>query len=109
MASLSASLLLTSYMASISTLLLRRLTGPNSPFHQWTLENLRATVNIVALCFLSVFWIFSFFPLTAVVTTKGVNWNALMFAIIAVVAAVYYLAKARHEYVGPMMVVNRDS
>jgi amino acid transporter len=108
-ASLSASLLLTSYMVSISTLLLRRLTGPNLPTRRWTLGKWGAAINIVALCFLSVFWIFSFFPPTAIVTTTTMNWNSLMFGIIVVVATVYYFAKARHEYVGPVMLVKRDT
>ena len=108
-ASLSASLLLTSYMVSISTLLLRRATGPNLPSRRWSLGRWGATVNIIALCFLSVFWIFSFFPPTAVVTTTTMNWNSLMFAIIVVVATLYYFLKARHEYVGPVMLVKRDS
>jgi choline transport protein len=108
-ASLSASLLLTSYMVSISTLLLRRYTGPNLPTRRWSLGRWGALVNIVALCFLCVFWIFSFFPPTKVVTTTTMNWNCLMFAIIIVVAALYYLVKARHEYVGPVMLVKRDS
>jgi choline transport protein len=108
-ASLSASLLLTSYMVSISTLLLRRLTGPNLPTRRWTLGKWGATVNIVALCFLSVFWIFSFFPPTAVVTTQTMNWNSLMFGIIVAVATAYYFGKARYEYVGPVMLVKRDS
>jgi choline transport protein len=43
------------------------------------------------------------------VTTTTMNWNCLMFAIIIVVAALYYLVKARHEYVGPVMLVKRDS
>jgi choline transport protein len=102
-------MLLTSYMVSISTLLLRRYTGPNLPTRRWSLGRWGAVVNIVALCFLSVFWIFSFFPPTAVVTTTTMNWNSLMFAIIVVVALVYYLLKARHEYVGPVMLVKRDS
>lgn len=108
-ASLSASLLLSSYMVSISTLLLRRFTGPNLPPRRWTLGKWGATVNIIALCFLSIFWIFSFFPPTAVVTTKTMNWNALMFAIIILMATVYYLLKARYEYIGPVMLVKRDS
>jgi amino acid transporter len=108
-ASLSASLLLTSYMVSISTLLLRRATGPNLPTRRWSLGRWGAMVNVIALCFLSVFWIFSFFPPTAVVTTTTMNWNCLMFAIIIVVAALYYLVKARHEYVGPVMLVKRDN
>ncbi|KAN0096808.1 amino acid permease [Hyaloscypha variabilis] len=107
--SLSASLLLTSYMVSISTLLLRRFTGPNLPPRRWTLGKWGAPINIIALCFLSVFWIFSFFPPTAVVTTQTMNWNALMFAIIVIVATLYYLFKARFEYVGPVMLVKRDS
>jgi choline transport protein len=108
-ASLSASLLLTSYMVSISTLLLRRYTGPSLPTRRWSLGRWGALVNIVALCFLCVFWVFSFFPATEVVTTTTMNWNCLMFAIIIVVAALYYLVKARHEYVGPVMLVKRDS
>ena len=106
--SLSASLLLTSYMFSISTLLLRRATGPDLPSRRWSLGKWGATVNIIAVCFLSVFWIFSFFPPTAVVTTTTMNWNSLMFVIIVLVAALYYFLKARHEYIGPVMLVKRD-
>jgi amino acid transporter len=107
-ASLSASLLLTSYMVSISTILLRRATGPNLPPRRWSLGRWGFVVNIIALAFLSVFWVFSFFPPTAVVTTSTMNWNVLMFAIIIVVATLYYFIKARHEYVGPVMLVKRD-
>ena len=107
-ASLSASLLLTSYMVWISTLLLRRLTGPNLPPRRWSLGKYGAVINIIALCFLNVFWIFSFFPSTAEVTTTTMNWNSLMFGIIVVFAASYYVLKARKEYVGPVMLVKRD-
>jgi choline transport protein len=107
--SLSASLLLTSYVVSISTLLLRRYRGPNLPSRRWSLGRWGATVNIIGLCFLSVFWIFSFFPPTALVTTTTMNWNCLMFAIIIIIAGLYYFFKARYEYVGPVMLVKRDS
>ena len=106
--SLSLSLLLTSYMVSISTLLVRRLTGPALPPRRWSLGRAGTAVNILALCFLVVFWIFSYFPGTAIVTTTTMNWNSLMFVIILIMAAVWYVIKARHEYIGPVMLVKRD-
>lgn len=106
--SLCGSLLLSSYTISVSTTLLRRFTGPSLPPRRWSLGRWGAIINIMALCFLGVVWIFSFFPLTEIVTTQTMNWNSAMFVTIVIVAMAYYFLKARHEYVGPVMLVKRD-
>lgn len=35
------------------------------------------------------------------------NWSSVMFAGLLIVAAIYYVVKARHEYRGPVAYVKR--
>lgn len=36
------------------------------------------------------------------------NWSSAMFGGVLIVAAVYYIFKGRHDYVGPVMLVKRE-
>ena len=105
--SLAVSALLSTYMISFSCLILRRLRGPALPPRRWSLGRFGLAINVGAVVFLFVVWVFIFFPLEAKVTPATMNWNALMFASTMIFAVVYYFAWGRRSYTSPVDLVRR--
>ena len=95
-------------MISFSCLILRRLRGPPLPQRRWSLGRFGLTINIGAVVFLFVVWIFIFFPLEAEVTLETMNWNSLMFGSTMIFAGVYYVAWGRRFYTSPVDLVKRN-
>ena len=94
-------------MISFSFLVLRRLRGPPLPPRRWSLGYFGLAINIGAVLFLFIVWIFIFFPLTAEVTLETMNWNSLMFGSTMIFAGVYYFAWGRKFYTSPVDLVKR--
>lgn len=65
-------------------------------------------VNIVALAFMAVTYIFTFFPLAVPVTLETMNWSCLIYGGVIIIAFVYYAAYGRHIYSGPVVLIKRD-
>ncbi|MCJ1405363.1 hypothetical protein MMC11_008590 [Xylographa trunciseda] len=105
---LMVSSLLSSYMVSTMCLLCKRLRGEPLPESRWTLGRFGIYINTVALMFLVVIWIFTFFPITTNVNSTTMNWNVLMYFGVMIFAAVYYMIWGRHVYVGPVALIKRD-
>jgi choline transport protein len=42
------------------------------------------------------------------VTAANMNWSSVMLVGVLIIATIYYVVKARHEYVGPVMYVKRE-
>lgn len=59
-------------------------------------------INLIALAFLALVWVMSFFPLMANPTYETMNWASLAYSSVLILGALYYLFKARHNYVGPV-------
>ncbi|RMZ84563.1 hypothetical protein DV737_g1207, partial [Chaetothyriales sp. CBS 132003] len=106
--SLGGVAILTSYYITICCIIYRRLNGPPLPPRRWSLGKAGLWINIAALCFLTPIWFFAFWPLAKPVTATNMNWSSPMFCGTLIIAIAYYLIKARHEYVGPVMHVKRD-
>lgn len=64
-------------------------------------------INIASLLFLAPIWIFAFWPLATPVTAANMNWPSTMFGGIIIFALIYYVARARHQYDGPVLQVKR--
>ncbi len=64
-----------------------------------------STVETIAILFLAVVWVFTFFPLTREVTVQTMNWSSVIFSSVVVVALTYYYAYARKIYTGPVALV----
>lgn len=65
-------------------------------------------INIVAIAFALFQVVMSFFPLTAVVNQETMNYGVVMFSGVAIISVVYYVARARHVYKGPVVHINHD-
>ena len=65
-------------------------------------------VNIIALIFLSAFFVFCFFPSATPVQPDTMNWNIVMFGGIFLWATGFYVLKGRKVYVPPVRTVKRN-
>jgi choline transport protein len=98
--SLGAVAILSSYLVVIGTLIWRRLYG--------ALGRFGLAINIVAVCFILPLWFFAFWPIATPVTAETMNWASVIFSGVLLIAVVYYVAKGRHEYDGPVALIKRD-
>jgi choline transport protein len=106
--SLAVSALLGTYIISFSCLIFRRIQGEPLPPRRWTLGRFGIFVNIGAVLFLLVVWVFVFFPVAIPVTPSTMNWNAVMFGGTMIFAVFYYLLFGRKTYTSPVELVKRN-
>jgi len=88
-------------------MIIRRFRGPLPP-RRWSLGRYGLFVNMGAVAFLLVVWVFVFFPLSPVVTTETMNWSILMFGFTMLFAVVYYLLVGKKTYKSPVDLIKRD-
>jgi choline transport protein len=105
--SLAVSALLGTYIISFTCLILRRFRGPLPP-RRWSLGAAGIFINIGAVMFLLVVWVFVFFPVQTPVTPQTMNWNVVMFCGTMIFAVVYYFAWGRKYYTSPVDLVKRN-
>jgi choline transport protein len=106
--SLAVSALLGTYIISFSCLVLKRLRGEPLPSRRWSLGRFGIFVNIGALMYLLLVWLFIFFPISTPVTPSSMNWNSVMFGGTMIFAVVYYLVFGRKTYTAPVDLVKRN-
>lgn len=106
--SLAVSALLGTYIISFVCLVLRRIRGPDLPIRRWSLGRAGIFVNIGAIAFLVVVWVFIFFPIEPEVTPDTMNWNSVMFGGIMIFAVIYYFVRGRKYYKSPVELVKRN-
>jgi choline transport protein len=87
-------------------MILRRFRGPLPP-HRWSLGKYGLFINIGAVAFLLIVWVFVFFPLTPAVTPETMNWSILMFGSTMLFAVVYYLLVGKKTYKSPVDLIER--
>ncbi|KAL2054419.1 hypothetical protein ABVK25_005167 [Lepraria finkii] len=88
--SLNASGLLTSYIICIACILQKRLRGETLPASRFNLGKAGNAVNIIALCFLTVFWLFQFFPAAPSPAPSEMNWSCVIWTSVLVFFMTYY-------------------
>ena len=106
--SLGAVTILSSYLVVIGCLIWRRLYGAPLPPRRWSLGRAGLAINIVAVLFILPLWFFAFWPTATPVTAETMNWASVIFMGVLSIAVVYYLAKGRREYDGPVALIKRD-
>ena len=97
--SVSATGLFTSYLVVIGTVLARKLRGepfPASRFH--VPRTIGIVVNIIAICFLSVAFLFLFFPAVPSPNAIDMNWGVLIYGVVTLFSIIYYHWKGKHQY-----------
>ncbi|CBY00789.1 similar to amino acid permease [Plenodomus lingam JN3] len=102
--SISNAALIFSYIISIGCVRLKRLRGEPLLPRRWSLGKFGGIINDLALAFLIVAFVFSFFPMTPNPAAVDMNWAALMFAALAVIATANYFVSARNSYIAPDLV-----
>src|SRR5277367_6175371 len=95
--SLALVAILGTYMISISIFILRRLRGP-LPRSRWSLGKMGIFINIGAVAWLLMVWVFCFFPVAIPVTVTTMNWNVVMFVGISVIGLGYWFIWGSKEY-----------
>lgn len=106
--SLSVSALLGTYILSFTCLVIRRFKGP-LPDRRWSLGSMGLFINLGAVMFLLVVWVFCFFPISPEVTPETMNWNSVMFCGAMLFAMLYYLLHGRKHYTSPRNLVKRNN
>lgn len=100
--------ILTSYIITIGCVLAKRLKGEQLPPRRWSLGKFGLYLNCISIVFLLPLWFFSFWPLGVPVTAPTMNWSSTMFGGVLILAMLYYVFRARHQYTGPVMQVKRE-
>ncbi|EEP82281.1 conserved hypothetical protein [Uncinocarpus reesii 1704] len=100
--SLGVASLLSSYIISISCVRLKRWRGEPLPPARWSMGKWSSTVETIAILFLVIAWVFSFFPLTRSVDVQTMNWSCAIFGGVVIFALIYYFTYARNVYKGPV-------
>ncbi len=103
--SLLVSSLFTAYFISISSILVKRLRGEPLPPSRWSLGRFAIPCNIVALLYIILAFVVSFFPIFKQVTAVSMNWSVLVWGVIIIFATIVYFVSGRHIYKGPVVLV----
>ncbi|KAL9577566.1 MAG: hypothetical protein Q9212_006285 [Teloschistes hypoglaucus] len=92
----------------VQGILHKRLGGEPLPASRFNLGRAGNTINIIALCFLAVFWVFQFFPAAPIPAPSDMNWSCVIWTGVLVFFVTYYAFWGRHNYVGPIAYVKSD-
>jgi choline transport protein len=106
--SLSNAALLISYITSIGLLRLKRLRNQPLLPRRWSLGKWGGPVNDVALAFLIVSFVMSFFPTSPNPDAADMNWAIVIFVVVVVAAMVNYYVNAHKHYIPPVCLVKND-
>lgn len=106
--SLGIGALISSYIVSISCIILKRYRGEPMLASRFSLGKWGMPLNIVSVLFLTLVFVMSFFPITKEVDVVTVNWSALVYSTVVIFAIIYYFARGRKFYSGPVAYVKKD-
>ena len=99
---------MSSYIVTISCVLLKRIRGQPLPARRWSLGRYGMAINIASLCFLCPLFVFAFFPLATPVVPSTMNWSSLIFGSVILFATAYYVIYGRKHYIPPVFIVKRE-
>ena len=94
--------------SQISGMLHKRLRGEPFPASRFNLGKAGSAINIIALCFLTVFWVFQFAPHAPNPSPSDMNWSCVIWTTVLVFFTTYYTIWGRHTYTGPIAYVRND-
>lgn len=105
--SLSNAALLFSYTLAIGCVRLKRWRNETLLPRRWSLGRWGSLINDVALAFLTISFVFSFFPGNPKPAPEDMNWAVVIFAFVLLAAGGYYAARGRDKYVAPVALVKQ--
>jgi len=106
-ASLGTCALLSSYMISIYCIFLKRWRKEPLLPSRFSLGPAGIWINGISIFYLGIAFLFAFFPVAPHSPPEAMNWNILIYGIVVIFSLVYFFAKGRKTYVGPVEYINR--
>ena len=100
--------IMTSYLVTIACIIYRRFDNNEFPSSKFSLGRMGLPINTLALGYLCVAVIFTFFPAEPNPSLAEMNWASLMFGAVLVIAVSWYWIRARTEYDGPVEYVRKE-
>jgi amino acid transporter len=101
--------LLTSYLASMSCILIKRIRGEELLPRRWSLgKNFGIVCNSIGLAYIGLAFIFAFFPLSNTPNASAMNWASAVYGGVGLLAAGWYVISARHTYIPPVSRLMKD-
>jgi choline transport protein len=107
-ASLGTCALLSSYIISISCMFLKRWRNEPLLPSRFSLGRAGIWINGISVVYLSIALLFAFFPTYPHPSAALMNWNILIYGVVVIFSLVYFYAKGRKVYAGPVEYLNRD-
>lgn len=98
---------LSSYVCSIGCVTWRRTTTLPLPRSKFRLGKLGLPINIISIAFLVPMFVLAFFPTAPDPSASKMNWSILIYGAVALISFVYYVARGRHQYVGPVEYIRK--
>jgi choline transport protein len=97
-------------MTSIGSITYKRITAPQTfPPAAFRLGRIPGLIiNISALCFCAVIFVFSFFPPMPNPAPALMNWASAVYGGVVLSATIYFVVRARKVYVGPVALVDKN-
>lgn len=92
-------------MLSIGCVLLKRLKGEPLPPARWSLGRFGIPINAFAFCYSGFVLVFCCFPSEYPPDLSTANWAPLVWAVVLVFSAVYYVVWGKKHYTPPVMFV----
>lgn len=93
-----------SYFIPISLVAYRRLKGIPLEMGPWNLGRYGLAINIVALVWIIITCIFSFFPIAVPVAPETMNWSSALWGFMMAFGILWYLVYQRHKFTGPTVI-----
>lgn len=102
--------LMFTYAVSLSCILWRRITAPESlPSARWSLGRYGVAVNGAGLVYVVFAFFWSFWPTHARVGAEDFNWAVTLFGAVGALCLVMYYVQGRYVYRGPVREVRKLS
>ncbi|TLD07988.1 hypothetical protein E2P81_ATG10597 [Venturia nashicola] len=96
-----------SYALSISCILQKRLRGEPLPPSRFTLGKFAIPINALAVLYVTVACIASFFPVVNSSAVADMNWSIVMFGGVLLIAGVDYFFRGKKHYIEPVKHLNK--
>ena len=108
-ASMGTCAILSSYAISISCMFVKRWRKEVLLPSKFSLGRFGIWVNGMAVLWLCMAITFAFFPTVPHPTPDLMNWNVLIYGVVAIFSLTYFYVKGRKIYVGPVQYLNKEA
>lgn len=96
--------LYTSYAIPIALMVRKRIKGDVVRMGPWSMGKTGGfAINVLALCYLIISFIFSFFPPAVPVTLETMNWSCVMFGGVVLLGVAWFALVGRKQFHGPIV------